>query len=250
MIDLAFSGPVATVTMARPPVNAINEAFMDAFHAALDRVVACGLAHLLVIRSARPVFCAGADLARIRPLFAQADGPERMVEYVREFHRLFDRIEALPLVTLAVINGAALGGGLELALACDLRLASDAATLGLPEARVGMIPGAGGTQRLPRLCGAGLAGRMILTAETLPGEEAARLGLVQWSVPPAALEAKAQEIAGRIAGLSPRALIAAKDCMRAQRDPGADGFARELAQPLTLMHDPEAARRIDAFFAR
>jgi enoyl-CoA hydratase len=250
MIELTIAGAVATATMTRPPVNALDEEFLAAFHAALDQVEAAEAVQLLVIRSNRKVFCAGANLARIEGLFALPDGPERMIEFVRGFHVLFDRIERLKLVTLAVINGAALGGGLELALACDLRLVSDAATLGLPEARVGMIPGAGGTQRLPRLCGAGLASRLILGAELLSGEEAARLGLAQWSVPASVLETKLSEIAERIAGLSRQALIAAKDCIHALAEPGTDGFARELEKPPILMRDPEAARRIKAFFKR
>ena len=250
MIKLSLTDRVATCIMARPPVNAIDERFLDSFHAALDMIEATSTVQLLIIRSDRKVFSAGADLARIRALFAATDGPERMVEYVRGLLRLFDRIERLPLVTLAVINGAALGGGLELALACDLRLVSDTATLGLPEVRVGMIPGAGGTQRLTRLCGTGVAARLILGAETVHGQEAVRLGIVQWSVPAETLDAKAAKIVERIAGLSHLALIAAKDCIRAQYEPGVDGFARELEKPLQLMRDPDAARRIDAFFAR
>jgi enoyl-CoA hydratase/carnithine racemase len=249
MIEPRIVGRVGLCTMRAPPVNAIDEAFMASFHAALDQVEVAGV-HVLVIGSGLRVFCAGAHLARIQGFFADADGPSRMVEYVSDFHRLFDRIESLPCVTLAAINGAAMGGGLELALSCDLRIAADTAQLGLPEARVGMIPGAGGTQRLTRLCGPGVASQMILAAEMVSGPRALAAGLVQWLSDPAELDEKSREIAERIAGLSRNALVAAKDCIRAYHSPHVDGFARELEKPLQLMKDPEARRRIADFFGR
>ena len=115
------------------------------------------------------------------------DGPDRMYAYVAGIQRLYARIERLPQVTLAEIGGAAMGGGLELALACDLRIAAVEAKLGLPEARLGLIPGAGGTQRLTRLCGRPVAARLILGAETLDGAAARELGIVHWAVPRAEL---------------------------------------------------------------
>ena len=136
-----------------------------------------------------------------------------MVATVRRFHAVFDRMAALPVVTLAEIEGHALGGGLELALACDLRIASAHARLGLPEAKVGLLPGAGGTQRLTRLCGAGIAARLILTGEQIDGREAERIGLVQWAVHAIDFAEAAAEIVARVAGLSPEALKAAKACI-------------------------------------
>lgn len=249
MIELELHGRYALCTMSAPPVNAIDERFMEAFHAKLD-ALETGAVNLLVIQSTLKVFCAGAHLGRIRQFFGARDGAAAMVEYVRGFHRLFDRIESLPCVTLAAINGVAMGGGLELALSCDLRLAAETATFGLPEARVGMIPGAGGTQRLTRLCGPGIAARIILAAETVTAREARELGLVQWTCASEALEAKWREIARSITDLSPNALTAAKDCLRAYYQPGVDGFARELEKPLQLMSDPESRRRIAAFFSQ
>ena len=125
-----------------------------------------------------------------------------MVQDVRRFHQLFDRIESLPCVTLAEIGGSALGGGFELALSCDLRMASTTAKLGLPEAKLGLIPGAGGTQRLTRLCGPGTAARIILAAEVVDGATACQLGMVQWAVAPDDLAAHAQALAQRVAELS------------------------------------------------
>lgn len=248
MIRTRHQGPVTTIVMSRPPVNAIDPEFAAAFNDALDEVDKADPT-LVVVRSEQRAFCAGADLARIRSYFDQSDGIAQMVAYVRTLHRLFDRIEALPAVTLACINGHALGGGLELALACDLRLASSAASVGLPEARVGMIPGAGGTQRLPRLVGPGVAKRIILGADMVGGAEAQRLGIVQWAVEPDAFEAEIARLTERIAGLSKAALQASKDCIAAYYDLAVNGFEREIEKPLQLMANADSKARITQFFA-
>lgn len=248
MIRFEINGAVATIIASRPPVNAIDPAFVTAFNTALDAVEQAKPT-LLVIRSDQKCFSAGADLALIQRLFGAADGTEQMVAYVKTLHIIFDRLEALEAVTLAVIDGPALGGGLELALACDLRIASTRAKLGLPEARVGMIPGAGGTQRLTRLAGPGISARLILGGELIDGGEAARLGIVQWAADAADLDARVAEITDRIAGLSRPALLASKDCIAAWSDPGIDGFARELEKPRLLMKTEEARSRISRFFA-
>lgn len=249
MIDLSVSGSVATIVMCRPPVNAIDEAFIDSFDRAIDEIERLDEIGAVRICSRQKTFSAGADLGRIKEFFAVDDGPNEMVRYVGRFHELFRRVERLPVVTLAAINGAALGGGLELALSCDLRVAAHSARLGLPEARVGMIPGAGGTQRLTRLCGIGVASRLILTGEVIDGPEAERLGLVQWSVPDAELEQRAQSVLERVSSLARPALRAAKDCLMAYFDPAIDGYARELEKPLTLMRTPEARDRIEGFLS-
>ncbi|HEX6362107.1 MAG TPA: enoyl-CoA hydratase/isomerase family protein, partial [Albitalea sp.] len=248
MIHARHDGAVTTLVMSRPPVNAIDPAFVAAFNAALDEVDA-RKPTLVVIRSDQRCFCAGADLSLIRACFDEPGGTERMVAYVRTLHQLFDRIEALPAVTLACISGPTLGGGLELALSCDLRIATTTATLGLPEARVGMIPGAGGTQRLTRLAGPGVAARLILSADVVDGGEAQRLGIVQWAVEEAAFDAGIARIADRIGGLSRDALAASKDCMQAYFDPAVSGFKRELEKPLTLMQNPDSKARVARFFA-
>ncbi len=249
MIDLTVENGVAAITMSRPPVNAVDDAFMATFEQRLDELEQHADAAIVIIRSDQRCFCAGADLSRIRGFFSDDDGARQMVGYVSKFHALFDRIERLPAVTLAVINGPALGGGLEMALSCDLRIAAQSAKLGLPEARVGMIPGAGGTQRLTRLCGIGAASRLILTGEVVDGDEAERIGLVQWSVPESQLAQRASHLTERVGSLSAPALRAAKDCMAAYFDPEIDGYARELEKPLELMKTAEARERIEQFLA-
>lgn len=249
MIGYSAADGVATLTLSRPPVNAIDAAFVAAFRESLDRAEAEAVT-ALVIRSDQKCFCAGADLAQIAGYFDDPDGVEAMTAYVRSLHGIFGRLAAFPAITLAAIDGPALGGGLEMTLACDLRLATTRAKLGLPEARVGMIPGAGGTQRLTRICGPGVSARIILGGEIVDGAEAARLGIVQWSCAPEALDAEIAAITGRIAGLSRQALVLSKDCIAACGDPRRDGFARELDAPRLLIPTEEARDRVRGFFQR
>lgn len=249
MISVEFGKGVATVTLAHAPVNAIGPGFVSSLHECLDRI-GTEKPVVTILRSSQKAFCAGADLAVIRGHFSAADGARRMADYVASLHELFDRLEALPSVTLAVIDGPALGGGLELALSCDLRIASSSSKLGLPEASVGLIPAAGGTQRLSRLCGPGIAARIILGGELVDGTEAERLGIVQWSCPAEELDARAETIAGRIAGLSPQSLALSKECIAAFSDVSRNGFDLEKASSWPLMSSQETRSRVENFFDR
>lgn len=249
MIRSETDGAVTTLTLSRPPVNAMDVEFVAALNEAIDKIERESPA-VVVIRSNQKCFCAGADLNLIRGFLTAPEGIEEMVVYVKSLHAVFNRLEALKAVTLCGIDGAALGGGLELTLACDLRVATMRAKIGLPETRVGQIPGAGGTQRLTRLAGPGVSARVILGAEVLSGPEAARLGIVQWSCEPEDLDAKLGEIATRISGASRNALAAAKTCVAAYFDPSIDGFALEIETPRTLMRTEEARQFVNAFFNR
>ena len=171
LVGVEKVGRVLVATLSRPPVNAINDALVAELDAVLDRAIDDPGVAVLHLRSDQRVFSAGADLALIESCFATPQGPDAMTEVVRNMQRLYRRLEAAPLVTLAEIATTALGGGLELALACDLRVAALEARLGLPEARLGLLPGAGGTQRLTRLCGPGVAKRLILGAEVVDGAD-------------------------------------------------------------------------------
>ena len=173
-----------------------------------------------------------------------------MLEAVRRMQRLYDRIEQLPQVTMAVLGGAAFGGGLELALSCDLRAAADDAQLGLPETRLGLLPGAGGTQRLTRLCGSGVARRLILTAETLSGNDARALGLVQWALPRTELDAFAKKQAQQVAALSGRALAACKQCLGVADGSLGHGMAIELHLTETLLGQADTRSRVTDFLQR
>jgi enoyl-CoA hydratase len=240
---------VVTLTLSRPPVNAISEEWVRLFEAKLDELAAGAPFTVLHIRSDQKVFCAGADLAEMRVRMDLPDSGDRTYSYVAGMQRLNARIEKLPQVTLAEIGGAAMGGGFELALSCDLRIAANEAKVGLPEARLGLIPGAGGTQRLTRLCGPAVAARVILGAEILDGGAACELGIVHWSVPRVELAQRAQEIAKRIAELPAGALAASKACIAAAMQPGRGGFTDELEYTRNLLNEPETRKRVQAFLA-
>ena len=249
MLKLELQGAVARLILDRPPVNAVSSAWLAAFHAQLDALSRRGDWQVLHILSSQMVFCAGADLAEMRAKIEGPGGADSMTAVAGEMQKLFARIEALPQVSLAEIGGAALGGGFELSLACDLRMAAREAKLGLPEARLGLVPGAGGTQRMTRLAGRPAAARMILTAEVADGATAEALGLVQWSVPRAELPERAAKLAGDIAALPAAALAACKSCINAALDPARDGFSEELAASRSLYGNEETRRRVTQFLA-
>ena len=247
--SLLVSEGVARLTLDRPPVNAIGEDWLREFHRCLDALDKRNDWQLLHLRSAQKVFCAGADLAEMRARLDSPEGIDSMVKIAAGMQKLFARIEALPQATLAEIGGAALGGGLELALSCDLRIAANEAKLGLPEVRLGLVPGAGGTQRLTRLAGRATALRLILSGETLDGASAASLGLVQWAVPRAELPSRATELAARTAASPRGALAACKSCIAAAGDPARDGYAEELAASRRLYASPATRGLVSAFLA-
>ncbi len=183
MLSFSHDDRVAVWTLSRPPVNAIDNEWIDSFNTGLDEIAARDSVSAMLIRSDQKVFCAGFDLKHMRSHFGNDADHDALIVDIQRLQALYARIEALPLVTVAEINGVAFGGGLELALACDLRLAAHEATMGLPEVALGLLLGGGGTQRLTRLCGRGVAFRVILSAEHLDGRTAGRLGVVQWSAP-------------------------------------------------------------------
>lgn len=249
-LTLDVAGPIATLTLCRPPMNAIDDAMLAALLDAFATVDADPGIAVLRLRSDQRVFCAGADLQLVGTRVGRSDGAAAMVETVRAFHRAFDRLAALGKVTIAEIEGHALGGGLELALACDLRIAAHHAKLGLPEAKVGLLPGAGGTQRLTSLCGAGVAARLILSGDLLDGREAERVGLVQWSAHAVDFAEVAKEVATRAAGLSVDALAVAKSCIRIADRMSAEGAEAEILGIGALMMKPSTEKRVADFLRR
>ncbi|MFO1317967.1 MAG: enoyl-CoA hydratase/isomerase family protein [Burkholderiales bacterium] len=243
------AGSVVVATLARPPVNALDADLVARLADLVDGVSATAGTAVLHIRSGQRAFCAGADLALMQACFATPAGVTTMVDLVRRMQRLFASIAAAPVVTIAEIGGAALGGGFELALACDLRVAASEAKLGLPEADLGLVPAAGGTQRLTRLAGEGVAKRLILGAEVLAGAEAQRLGLVQWAYPRAELAERARALAQRIAAMPRAALAANKACIAAAGSPARDGYADEIAATRALYESAETRERVARFLA-
>jgi enoyl-CoA hydratase len=203
-------GRVAIITINRPDkLNALNVQTRQDILAALDQAGSDDEVRVVVITGAgEKAFVAGADINE----FAGKTALQQ--REVMKGRRAFDAMEDFPKPVIAMINGFALGGGCELALACDIRIASSKARLGQPEIKLGIIPGGGGTQRLTRLIGEGKAMELILTGDMIGADEALRLGLVNHVVAPEELEAKTMELANKIAELSPVALAMAKQAVK------------------------------------
>lgn len=200
-------GPVAVLTLNRPEVlNAIGTATVDRLREALDEVRADERVRALVLAGAGRAFCAGADLAEIETCTTA----QQFGAFVTRLSGVFALIEAFPKPSVAALHGFAFGGGLELALACDLRVAERGTRLGLPEMKLGVLPGAGGTQRLPRLAPPAIAKQMILTGEPIDAERAWAVGMINEVAEPGEGLAAAEALAGRVARGAPLALASGK----------------------------------------
>jgi enoyl-CoA hydratase len=216
---------VAIITINRPEKrNALNIQTRAEGAAVLDELRSDDDVRVVVFTGAGDkAFIAGADIAEFADRTAITQR-EVMLE-----RGLFNAVDSFPKPVIAMVNGYCLGGGCELALACDIRVASEKASFGQPEINLGIIPGGGGTQRLTRLLGEGKAMEMILSGEIINAEEAFRIGLVNHVVPPDQLEAKTMEIANRIAEKSPIALRLAKEAVKlASRSNLDEGLRREV----------------------
>jgi enoyl-CoA hydratase len=229
-ILLSFDGRVATLTIDRPEVrNALDTATVDAFHRALEEVRKAKAAVLIVTGAGEKSFVSGADVHAIRE--------RRRDDALAGINsRLMTAVENHDAVSIAAVNGYALGGGCELALACDLRIAAENALFGLPEPSLGIIPGAGGTQRLPRIVGLGRAKEMILTGARWDARRALDVGLVSEVVPIADLPRAARALADKVLALGPLAVRLAKAALNAsQQMPLTAGLLFEsTAQAITF----------------
>ena len=221
-------GGIRTITINRPDkLNALNRETIGELDRALDEAEADKSVRVLIITGSGPkAFVAGADIKE----FAHFGIDEGKALSADGHKRLFDHIEHLGKPVIAAVNGFALGGGLELAMACHIRVASDNARMGLPEVSLGVIPGYGGTQRLSRLVGKGKAMEMIFTAGMIKADEALQWGLVNHVVPQAELLAKCNELAAAIMKNSPTALAAAIRAVNAGYEPGVNGLQREIEE--------------------
>lgn len=249
MIGLHYAkgGRIGLVTIDRQPVNAFDDALLAELSDVLDRVESDRTVRVLLFRSVGKCFSAGADIQRLRRWTEADGGLEEWDAFTTRLQHTFARIAALDIPTIAAIHGAATGGGLELALACDLRVVAAEASLGVPEIRLGVVPGAGGTQRLARLVGQNVALRLLLRGEIIKGEEAASLGIAEFCLPRAEVEARSIALAEELAQWPRAALIANKACALSR---GGDGFQLELEYTRKLARDPETKALIAAFFAK
>lgn len=206
--DVSSDG-VGTIRLDRPKVNALNAEVAQGIADAVEQARTNDAVRAVVVWGGERVFAAGADINEM----AERDAVT-MYRYIGDFQDVFTRLEQLPKVTIAAINGYALGGGCELSMACDLRIAAEDAQLGQPEILLGVIPGAGGTQRLPRLVGVGRAKDIIYSGRFVKADEALAIGLVNEVVPAAEVYERAVKLATRYANGPTVALMAAKQVIQ------------------------------------
>ncbi len=219
-----IDGHVATLTINRPDkLNALNTEVRRAFVSALQDLEANSDVRVVIVTGAGPkAFIAGADIGEF-----EGRTPMEQFRIMKGFG-MVEAADAFPKPIIAAINGFCLGGGCELAMACDIRVASENAKLGQPEINLGILPGAGGTQRLPRLVGLGAAYKLLYTGDMIPASEAWRLGLVDEVHPADKLRERSRALAAAIAEKSPVALQLIKEAVRASvRQPLDEGLRLE-----------------------
>jgi enoyl-CoA hydratase len=246
-VRFEITGPIALLTIDRPKArNALNREVFGLAEQALDRLAGDPGIRVVVIGGAGDrAFCAGADLDELRDLSA-----EEARQHLRRGHRLLRRIETLGRPTIAAVRGWTLGGGFELALSCSLIVASETARFGLPEAKLGLMPGYGGTQRLTRAVGAKAALAIMLTGEPIPAERAWQLGLLaRPPVPDGQLDAEALTLAETVAACSPSSLASILEMVDAASFGGL-GLDHEVALAGIAAASPDAAEGISAFLER
>jgi enoyl-CoA hydratase len=240
---------VAQLELVNPPLNLITRELLvelDAALAALEASRAGDVRAVVVTGRGDRAFSAGSDVGEFQAHQGSAARPRLAFE-----EHIVARLAMLPMPSVAAIEGNALGGGLELALACDLRVASERARLGLPEVRLGVTPGAGGTQRLPRIVGVARAKELILTGRILEAAEAERIGLVGEVVPPGTAIDRARQLGEEIALRGPLAVREAKRLIDAASDLSIeDGLAAELDASERIFATDDQAEGAEAFLAK
>lgn len=210
-INYEVDSAVAVLTINRPKaLNALNSAVLDELNAALDAIDLNEVRALIITGAGEKSFVAGADIGEMSTL-TKAEGEA----FGKKGNDVFRKVETLPIPVIAAVNGFALGGGCEISLACDIRICSENAVFGQPEVGLGITPGFGGTQRLARTVGVGMAKQMIYTARNIKAPEALRIGLVNAVYPIEELMVAAKKMASMIASNAP---IAVRNCKKAIND--------------------------------
>ena len=244
-------GAVAWVSLDGARLNAIGSATYTALAATITELESDGTTRVVVIHGSGRGFCAGADIAEI----SSFSGPSEFETFIHGFTDALDVLAASPLPIVAAIHGVALGGGLELAMACDLRLATPEAKLGVPEAKLGVLPGAGGTQRLPRLVPTGVAVEMLMLGDNLDGRRAHQLGLINRLTAEGAslddLLGEAAVLAGQLAAGAPRVFAETKRLLRQTKHLSIDeGIPVERAVVAELFGTTDGREGFAAFTER
>lgn len=185
-------GGIGIITLNRPrSMNALNNEMIRELGEVVDEIAGNEAIFSVIIQGNEKIFAAGADISEI----SRIQNPVQAYQFVTRVQQLFDKIESLPKPVIAAVSGLALGGGCELSMACDIRIAAENAVFGQPEIKIGLIPGGGGTQRLPRLVGLGRAKELLFTGDPIDAQEAWRIGLVNRLVPTASLSDEVRKMA-------------------------------------------------------
>jgi len=246
-ILLDVQGGVALITINRPPANALSKATIEELLAAFGALENDANARAVVITGAgQYVFIGGADITE----FVGLDEASALAS-VQRGHELFNKIEHFTKPVVAAINGVCAGGGNELALACDIRIAAESAKLGQPEVNLGIIPGWGGTQRLPRLVGKGRALEMMLTGDFVKADDAARYGLVNKVVPDNEVVTQARNLARKLAMGAPLSMRYIKEATNVGLEQGmAAGFKAEAEAVGKIFASKDAQEGVSAFLGK
>jgi enoyl-CoA hydratase len=243
-LRVSVSDRIGTLTIHRPDkLNALNRATIEELDAAMGELTASEEVGGIIVTGAGRAFVAGADIAELSAL-----NPTAMYTLSRRGHEVFGRFEESSKPVIAAVNGFALGGGCELAMACHVRIASDLAKFGQPEVKLGLIPGYGGTQRLPRLVGPGIAAQLLLTGEIIDAQEALRIGLANRVVTGAELMSVAEGMMKQMLANAPLALSAILDGIRRGADAPPTGLFELEAMNFSGLASTEDAREGAAAF--
>ncbi|WP_342510878.1 enoyl-CoA hydratase [Sporosarcina sp. FSL K6-1522] len=238
---------VAVATINRPPANALSRALIQEVDALLDQVENDDAVRVIVLHGEGKFFSAGADIKEFTSVTSGAE----FTQLAANGQAVFERLETFSKPVIAAIHGAALGGGLELAMSCHMRIVTEKAKLGLPELQLGLIPGFAGTQRLPRYVGMPKAAEMLLTSEPITGEEAVRLGLANHAYLDEDLLSKTMELAKKIAKKSPIAVKSALSVLQyAKPSTYYEGVKAEAASFGEVFVSEDANEGIQAFLEK
>jgi enoyl-CoA hydratase len=247
LVKVSRDGDICTVTINRPEVlNPLNtQVFVD-LEQVLDDIAADDSITVVIVTGAgEKSFVAGADIAEMRDM-----RPAEAYALSTQAHRVFDKLENLPQPTIAAVNGFALGGGTEVVLSCDIRIASDRAKFSAPEVSLGITPGFGGTQRLPRAVGTARALELMLTGRMIDAQEAAAMGLVNRVVPHEELREEVTKLARSITANGGNAVRLTKRAVRAGQDIGVQAGCEIEASIWALSFDEERTERMTAFLEK
>jgi enoyl-CoA hydratase len=243
----SFEERIATISIQRPPANALSSGLLKEISSVLDEIEPNEEIRVVVIHGEGRFFSAGADIKE----FTEVQSEEEFSKLGEYGQNLFERMEKFPKPIIAAIHGAALGGGLELAMACHFRLVTENAKLGLPELQLGLIPGFAGSQRLPKFVGAARAAEMLFTSDPITGMEAVQYGLANHAYPENELMENAYKIARKIAKKSPVSISAAIELLNySKTDEFYAGVKREAVLFGKVFGSEDGQEGIQAFLEK